>query len=162
MTTANALGEKGTWAVGGKDMTTRTIGYNEEKGAWAVLSGDRVLSWHGTEGAALLEALAASPAWETTPERDALIDHMLASQYYWVSALRALEHGRLDDMQELADQARGAELAASPDGALLDAIFSMPLADEHAVEAGVRIHPADAREAKVAVLARLAELEELE
>lgn len=162
MTTPNGLSEeKGTWAVGGKDVPTRTVGFSEEAGAWAVLDGDEVVSWHETEGAAVLAALTAKTRPdETVPERDARLDHAIASRHYWVGALLALERGRLAEMQEQADRARGAELAASPDGALLAAVFNMPPADLYAVEAGVRISIVQAREARAAVLGKLAELED--
>jgi len=103
-------------------------------------------------GAEFVPAMSKSAAIQ---QRD---DWAAAAQYYWAKAYMAMTQRDYRLMRVVADQAQGADKAASLDGAVLGAIFGVApaCADTQAIAQGRGLPKADVAAARKAVLAEVA------
>ena len=82
--------------------------------------------------------------------------HAAAARFYWASAYAALEGRNFSAMRAAAERAKAAERAASPEGALIGAIFGAQAAEARAAQMGQKLPQALVEQAKKAVLAEIA------
>lgn len=109
------------------------------------------------EAAEAAQALGAfAQREEAAPQLDRAA-HAAAARFYWASAYAAMESRDFAAMRAMAEQAKKAEEAASPNGALIAAItrWAAPAAEEKAVAKGRKLPAELCQQAKDRVLAEI-------
>lgn len=137
------------------------VGYVETETMWAVIQGEKIISWFHTEAEAIkahAALIGVKVCWE--PETSTRQKHVYAARYYWAKAYLAVATDNWLRAVEMYRMARAAELVASPGAALLKAVIDTPPANESAIAKGQNITPKFAKFARASILQMMAQMEE--